>query len=109
MYEPATISSFQRSVQRFLSKKKYLFNILKHNEPEKSKRVLAAKHKSLFHEHGKGNKPQAVQAIDKSEECGPFEVGKLGDPNPVVLQRTVWWFLSPHFGFRARDESDEDD
>ena len=31
-YEPATISSFQHSIQRYLSEKKYPFNILKDNE-----------------------------------------------------------------------------
>ena len=34
-----------------------------------------------------------------------FEAGEFGDSYPVALQRTVWWFLSLHFGFRARDES----
>ena len=51
--EPATFSSFQRNIQRYLSEKKYPFNILKDNEFEKSRRVLAAKHKSLVHEHDK--------------------------------------------------------
>ena len=46
-YEPATVSSFQRSIQRYLSEKKYPFNILKDNEFEKSRKVLAAKRKSL--------------------------------------------------------------
>ena len=104
-YEPATVSSFQRSIQRYLSEKKYPFNILKDNEFEKSRKVLAAKRKSLVHEHGKGNKPQAAQAIDEDEEDALFEAGEFGDSNPVALQRTVWWFLSLHFGFRARDES----
>ena len=63
------------------------------------------KRKSLVHEHGKGNKPQAAQAIDEDEEDTLFEAGEFGDSNPVALQRTVWWFLSLHFGFRARDES----
>jgi len=31
-YEPATVSSFQHSIQRYLSEKKYPFNILKDNE-----------------------------------------------------------------------------
>ncbi|CAH3014583.1 unnamed protein product [Porites evermanni] len=52
-----------------------------------------------------GNKPQAVQAIYEDEEDALFEAGEFGDSNPVTLQRTVWWFLSLHFGFRARDES----
>ena len=67
-YEPATVSSFQRSIQRYLSEKKYPFNILKDNEFEKSGKVLAAKRKSLVHEHGKGNKLQAAQAIDEDEK-----------------------------------------
>ena len=67
-YEPATFSSFQRNIQRYLSEKKYPFNILKDNEFEKSRRVLAAKHKSLVHEHDRRNKLQAAQAIDENEE-----------------------------------------
>ena len=35
-YEPATFSSFQRNIQRYLSEKKYPFNTLKDNEFEKS-------------------------------------------------------------------------
>ena len=67
-YEPATFSSFQRNIQRYLSEKKYPFNMLKDNEFEKSRRVLAAKHKSLVHEHNRRNKLQAAQAIDENEE-----------------------------------------
>ena len=104
-YEPATFSSFQRDIQRYLSEKKYPFNILKDNEFEKSRRVLAAKNKSLVHEHDRRNELQAAQAIDENEE----EAEEFGDSNPVALQRTVWWFLLLHLGFRARDESDEDD
>ena len=59
-YEPATVSSFQRSIQRYLSEKKYPFNILKDNEFEKSRKVLAAKRKSLVHEHGKGTSKNCV-------------------------------------------------
>ena len=99
-YEPATFSSFQRNTQRYLSEKKYPFNILKDNEFEKSRRVLATQHKSLVHEHDRRNKLQAVQAIDENEEDA-----LLRQENSA----TVWWFLSLHFGFRARDESNEDD
>ena len=44
-YEVATVSSFQRSIQRYLSEKKYPLNILKDNEFEKSRKVHAAKRK----------------------------------------------------------------
>ena len=44
-YEPATVSIFQRSIQRFFSEKKYPLNILKDNEFEKFRKVLAAERK----------------------------------------------------------------
>ena len=53
-------NSFQFSAQYTA----IVFNILKNNEFEKSRKVLAAKRKSVVQEHGKGNKPQAAQAID---------------------------------------------
>jgi len=46
-YEPATLSSFQHSIQRYLTEKKYPFNILNNNRFEKSRKVLAAIRKSL--------------------------------------------------------------
>ena len=68
--------------------------------PDKS---LQRSESHLFTSTAKGNKPQAAQAIDEDEAL--FEAGEFGYSNPVALQRTVWWFLSLHFGFRARDES----
>ena len=41
-YEPATFSSFQRNIQRYLAEKKYPFNILKDNEFEKSRGVRSS-------------------------------------------------------------------
>ena len=34
-----------------------------------------------------------------------FRSGEFGNENPEALQRTVWWLLALHFGFRARDKS----
>ena len=48
------------------------------------------------------NTSRAAQAIDEDEKDALFEVGEFGDSNPVALQRAVWWFLSLHFGFRAK-------
>ena len=72
---------------------------------DRSRKVLAAKRKSLIHEHGKGNKLQATTALKDKDEDALFEIGEFGDSNPVSLQQTVWWLLSLHFGFRAKDES----
>ena len=98
-YEPDTISGFQRSIQRYLSEKGSSVNILKDKDFEKSRKVLFAKRKLLVHEHGKGNKPQAATALEDDEEDALFETGEFGDSNPI------WWLLSLHFGFQARDES----
>ena len=64
---------------------------MRSKNPEKS---LQRSESHLFwHEHGKGNKPQAAQAIDEDEDNVPFLNFELDDPNPIALQRTVWWFL----------------
>ena len=97
-YEPDTISGFQRSIQRYLSEKGSSVNILKDKNFEKWRKVLSVKRKSLVHDH-------AATALEDDEEDALFETGEFGDSNPVSLQRTVWWLLSLHFGFRARDES----
>ena len=33
------------------------------------------------------------------------EARDFGDSNPVALESTVWWMLSPHFGSKSRNES----
>lgn len=103
-YEPSTLSSYQRSIQRHLEENKYPGNILKDKEFDQSRKVLAARRKSLVN-NGKGNKPQASRALTDSEEDLLFNSGSFGDRSPEILQRTIWWLLSLHFGFRARDES----
>ena len=54
---------------------------------------------------GRGNKPNACRELTSKEEEKLFESGAFGCHNPEALKRTLWWFFSLHFGFRARDES----
>ena len=103
-YEPCTLSGFQRSFQRHLHEKGSLINILKDNEFSKSREVLAAKRKNLVRQ-GKGNRPNATRELTKAEEDALFENGQFGVQDPNSLQRALWWFVSLHFGWRARDES----
>ena len=93
VYEPASLSSFQRCIQRYLKDK------------NSSREVPLAKKRELVEKHAKGNRPQAARSITPSEEDLLFHTKQFGDHNPGELQRTVWWVLSLHFGFRARDES----
>ena len=103
-YEPDTVSSFQKSNQRHIPEQKLPFNILKDDAFSRSRSVLVAKRKSLVKE-GRGNKPNASCELTDEEEAKLFETGKFGNHNPLALQRTLLWFLSMQFGFRARDES----
>ncbi len=105
MYEPSSFKSFQRSVQRFLNFASSPLNIFKDKEFAKSREVLVARKCQLVESFAKGNRPQSARALTEAEEDLLFEKGLFGDHEPEVLQRTVWWALSLHFGFRARDES----
>ena len=100
--KPEAVNKYREGQKRASTRS---VNILKDKDFEKSRKVLAAKRKSLIHEHGKGNKPQATTALKDKDEDALFEIGEFRDSNPVSLQRTVWWPLSLHFGFRAKDES----
>ena len=63
------------------------------------------KKKAVVTRFGMGNRPQAARHLTDTEEDLMFERGVFGDQDTEVLQRTVWWLLSLHFGFRASDES----
>ena len=80
-------------------------NIFKYQAFNKAREVLSAKRKEVGREHAKGNRPQAARELTEAEEDELFRVGEFSSANPKALQRTVWWLLSLHFGFRARDES----
>ena len=55
-------------------------------------------------QYAKGNRPEAARELTMAEE-DLFETGLFRNQEPEVLQKSIWWVLSFHFGFRARDES----
>ena len=91
-YEPGTLQSFQRSLQRYLNDKNSKNNILKDQEFQKSREVLLSKKKQLVVEEAKGNRPHAAKELSNAEEDLLFRSGQFGDENPVALQRTVWCY-----------------
>ena len=103
VYERTSLKDFQRSLQRYLNDKSSTINILQDQEFSKSREVLLARKRELVQKHAKGNRPQACRELTIAEEDQLFELGLFGKHEPEVLQRTVWWVLSLHFGFRARD------
>ncbi|XP_031552308.1 zinc finger MYM-type protein 3-like [Actinia tenebrosa] len=103
-YEPGSITGFQRSFQRYLQEKGSLYNILKDNDFSRSRSVIAAKRKDLTCK-GKCNLPNATRELRATEVNTLFEIGQFSVVEPKALQKALWWFLSLHFGWRARDES----
>ena len=81
-YEPDTLSGFQRGIQRFLSDEKSHFNVLIDKEFETSRKVLAAKRKSLVQKAGKGNRPNATRSLTDDEEEKLFKSSQFGASCP---------------------------
>lgn len=81
-YEPVSLTSFQRSLQRFLNESGSKLNIIEGDGFKLSREVLTAKRRQLVVEHGKGNKPQATRELTEAEEDKLFACGEFGTINP---------------------------
>ena len=75
-YEPDTMSSFSRSIQRFLDDNNAKVDILKDEEFKVSREVLRSKRQEL-REQGKGNKQNATVALTNEDVERIFEVPRL--------------------------------
>ena len=102
-YEPDTLTGIQNSLQRVLVARGSKIDLREGAAYIKSRQVLASCRKELT-KLGKGNKENAARSITPEEVDYLFDTGYFGTANPVVLQRSVWCFLTQHFGHRARDE-----
>ena len=104
LYEPDTLSSFQRSIDRHLTKDLHkTYSIIRDTQFAPSREKLKASRKFLKGK-GKGNKLNAAEAVDIAEVEQLWQQGALGTSNPVTLQQTVWWLISTQMGTRGRDE-----
>ena len=71
--------------------------------PEKS---LQRSESHLFTSTAKETNRKLLRLSKKTKRMPFLKQENSATPIPAVaLQRTVWWFLSLHFGFRAIDES----
>jgi len=102
-YEPGTLTSFQRSIDRHLRDVGQTRSILRDPEFEGSRQVLEAKRK-LLRRQGKGRTPNAAAPLTEAEEEHLWSTGQLGGHSPHALNRTIWWNNTIHFGWRGRDE-----
>ena len=104
MSEPDTLTLFQRSIDRHLTKDLHQpFSVLRDVQFMDSREKLKAARKWLKSQ-GKGNKPNASEALERSEVDRLWAEGGLGNENPGQLQQTIWWLLSTQMGTRGCDE-----
>ena len=81
-YEPPTLQSFQRSLQRYLNNKHSIINFLKDRQFLKSREILLSRQKQLAVEEAKGNRPHAAKELSDVEEDLLFRSREFGDENP---------------------------
>lgn len=103
-YEPDTLTSFHRSIDRYLRENDYPLSIVSSNEFSVSKGVLATKRKELFSK-GMGNQPHKADSLSDSDEERLWISGQLGFHSPQSLFNTVWYFNTKLFGFRGGHET----
>ena len=89
VYEPDTLSSFQRSIDRYLTKDLHKsFSIIRDVQFAPSRQKLAAARKWLKSQ-GKGNKPYAAEALESAGIQKLWNKDGLGDQSPQQLQQTI--------------------
>ena len=103
-YEPDTLPSMSRSIQRHLDDKNARVNILQDEVFKVSREVLKSKRRQL-RKQGKGNKPNATEVLTNEDVERIFDENQFGIHDPDVLSRTMWFLLTLHFGHRARHEA----
>lgn len=103
LYEPDTLTGIRNSLQRVLVERGSKYDLREGIAFNKSRKVLSSRRKELT-KMGKGNKPNAARAITAEEVDLLFKSKYFGVNNAVSLQRTVWWYLTQHFGHCDRDE-----
>ena len=95
--ETATISNFLYLFTLQVTKK-FSFNILKTVS-------LKIEKKTSIEAQSEGEVKATGPIGENESKKDALSEADFGDSNPVALERTVWWMLSPHFGSQSRNES----
>ncbi|XP_077987470.1 uncharacterized protein KIAA1958-like [Glandiceps talaboti] len=103
-YEPGTITTYQRGIDRYLNEQGYKLSIVRDKEFTSSQKILKAK-RSQLRKEGRGNKPNAAEELTEREENRLYESGVIGHHSPEALLFVVWLNNQKHFGFRGCQES----
>ena len=102
-YEPDSLNCIDNSLQRILHEQGSKVDIRSGFNFVLSRKVLTAKRKQIT-KAGFGNKPNATRSLTKDGEDILYQEKYYGVEGPCVLQQTVWWKISIHYGYHAHDK-----
>ena len=103
-YEPDTLTSFHRSINRQLEEIGYGYSLVDSKEFKLSKKVLESRRRDLK-QKGLGNRPNVAHPLSKNDEEKLWETKQFGSETPQSLINTAWYFNAKLFGFRGVHES----
>ena len=103
-YEPDTLTSFHRSINRRLEEIGYGYSLVDSKEFKLSKKVLESRRRDLK-QKGLGNRPNVAHPLSKNDEEKLWETKQFGSETPQSLINTVWYFNAKLFGFCGVHES----
>ena len=102
-YEPTSLRAYISSLDRHLKVAGYSGSVIGGLEFGKTRQVLGAKLKQLK-SLGKGNRPNAAQAITDEQIELLWENEQLGFHNPEAILNTMWLYSTICFGLRGFHE-----
>ena len=102
-YEPSSLRGLIASFNRHFKEQNHPGSIIEGAEFEQTRKCLEARSKQLK-KQGKGNKPDAAQALTDDEVNNLFEQNLLGISSAEALSNTLWFFNTVHFGLRGCQE-----
>ena len=93
MYEPDSLTSMHRAIDRHLRENNYGFSMLDSPEFLNSRNTLKARRSELKGK-GKGNRPNSAEVLTPEEEEKMWECQALNSESsdPHILQNTVWFW-----------------
>ena len=103
-YEPDTVTSYHRGIDRYLRDRKYPFSLVVDKEFATSRAVLASKRKELK-QKGKGNRPNASTPLSKGEEKALKDKNCVGLNSPQQLLNKMWLQNTMLIGIRPGAEN----
>ena len=96
-FEPLALRGLYSSFNRHLKECKYPISVIDDVAFECKRKCLEAKNKQLK-KKGKGNRPNAAEALSDDEINILYGKNLLGISNGEALINTLWLFNSLHFG-----------